>query len=292
MKIIFSRKGFDTSNGGFPNLILPDGTMFVIPIPDKKQHFKYGDLDNIYDGEKISNIINDVTGNRIKYNSTVKKRVLTKSIDYCTSTYTAHNDPYFHKAFGYFLGQQHAAQGHLNNNHVAEGDLFLFFGNFQEVEKIGGKWQYIKDSIVRHVIFGWLIVNKVVNLNDDSQKEHTLGKYPFLKFHPHFRYNYPKNTLYIPSEELIELNKRKIAEKGSGQFKYSERRNLGNPYKQNLTSWMLPKIIDNEEYFSRKVNIVDLHNDYNHIELPRTIWQEIILEMPFEKTHKLLKKWF
>ena len=33
MKIILSRKGFDSSNGGCPSPILPDGTLLSMPIP-------------------------------------------------------------------------------------------------------------------------------------------------------------------------------------------------------------------------------------------------------------------
>ena len=33
MKIILSRKGFDSSNGGCPSPIMPDGTLLSMPIP-------------------------------------------------------------------------------------------------------------------------------------------------------------------------------------------------------------------------------------------------------------------
>lgn len=33
MKIILSRKGFDSENGGYPSPILPDGSLLSIPIP-------------------------------------------------------------------------------------------------------------------------------------------------------------------------------------------------------------------------------------------------------------------
>ena len=33
MKIILSRKGFDSENGGYPSPILPNGTLLSIPIP-------------------------------------------------------------------------------------------------------------------------------------------------------------------------------------------------------------------------------------------------------------------
>ena len=33
-KIILSRKGFDSSNGGIPSPIMPDGTLLSMPIID------------------------------------------------------------------------------------------------------------------------------------------------------------------------------------------------------------------------------------------------------------------
>ena len=33
MKVILSRKGFDTANGGIPSPIMPDGTLLSMPIP-------------------------------------------------------------------------------------------------------------------------------------------------------------------------------------------------------------------------------------------------------------------
>ena len=37
MKIILSRKGFDSSNGGIPSPIMPDGTLISMPIPAKEK---------------------------------------------------------------------------------------------------------------------------------------------------------------------------------------------------------------------------------------------------------------
>ena len=43
MKIILSRKGFDSSNGGCPSPILPDGTLLSMPIPSNDRD-TYEDL--------------------------------------------------------------------------------------------------------------------------------------------------------------------------------------------------------------------------------------------------------
>ena len=44
MKIIFSRKGFDSVSGRVPSPILPDGRLLSLPIPDKGSSIRYDDL--------------------------------------------------------------------------------------------------------------------------------------------------------------------------------------------------------------------------------------------------------
>lgn len=44
MKVIFSRKGFDSGYGGMPSPVLPDGTMLSMPIPSKGDLVHYDDL--------------------------------------------------------------------------------------------------------------------------------------------------------------------------------------------------------------------------------------------------------
>jgi len=41
MKIIFSKKGFDTSFGKKPSPIFPDGSMISLPIPDAYSNCPY-----------------------------------------------------------------------------------------------------------------------------------------------------------------------------------------------------------------------------------------------------------
>jgi hypothetical protein len=44
MRIIFSRKGFDSSSGGVPSPIFPDGRMLSLPIPDRLSRIAYADI--------------------------------------------------------------------------------------------------------------------------------------------------------------------------------------------------------------------------------------------------------
>ena len=102
MKIIFSRKGFDSQNGGMPSPII-DAKAISLPIPYKNSLIRYDDL-------LLGKIVNELSKGRIT------------GLDYC------HNDPDL--KMGAF-GQVASAQGHLNNQGVGSGDLFLFFGTFR-----------------------------------------------------------------------------------------------------------------------------------------------------------------
>ena len=44
MKVVFSRKGFDSQYGGMPSPILSDGTLLSLPIPSKEDNTKYAGL--------------------------------------------------------------------------------------------------------------------------------------------------------------------------------------------------------------------------------------------------------
>ena len=44
MKLILSRKGFDSSAGGIASPILPDGRMISLPIPSRGDDFTFADI--------------------------------------------------------------------------------------------------------------------------------------------------------------------------------------------------------------------------------------------------------
>jgi hypothetical protein len=44
MKVILSRKGFDSGYGGYPSPILPSGEMVSLPIPYQKNDIRYSDV--------------------------------------------------------------------------------------------------------------------------------------------------------------------------------------------------------------------------------------------------------
>jgi len=94
------------------------------------------------------------------------------------------------------FGQSHAAQRHLQNHGIGEGDIFLFFGWFREVEKHDDRWNFKRGARDLHVFFGWLKVGEVWHLAED------LTSIPeWAKSHPHATPNYgPNNTIYVAAE--------------------------------------------------------------------------------------------
>lgn len=106
MRIIFSRKGFDSSAGGGPSPIIA-GRPVSLPIPDSKgfSPVTYGDLGL---GDHAARASRGRLG----------------ADDAC------HHDPMFRTCGAAILGQCHSAQGHLVKQRVREGDVFVFFGLF------------------------------------------------------------------------------------------------------------------------------------------------------------------
>lgn len=160
MKIVFSRKGFDSGAGGFPSPII-DGRPVSLPIPTQRRSVTtYGDLG-------LGDIVEHVTKGRL------------------TQASLCHHDPMFEDG-RCALGQTGAAQAHLQRNGVAIGDVFLFFGLFANAD---GRERH-------HRIFGYLEVQSVHALGTEPDASDQPSG--FSKRHPHTigEWN-ANNTLYV-----------------------------------------------------------------------------------------------
>ena len=160
MKIIFSRKGFDSGSGGAPSPII-NGIPVSLPIPTAHRSVTtYADLG-------LAEAVGTATRNRIT------------GADLC------HHDPMFSNGRCAF-GQTGAAQAHLANNHIEPGDVFLFFGLFCEP---GGRNRH-------HRFFGALQVEQVIHLGTaPSEQDQPAG---FPRRHPHTLGEWnDNNTLYL-----------------------------------------------------------------------------------------------
>lgn len=182
MKVIFSRKGFDSTAGGCPSPII-DGMPVSLPIPSKvPTPTRFGDLNGFH-----GSLVDDLTRGRIT------------ARDWC------HLDPDIDPqslprkpGWRGALGQTSAAQRHLANQEVGVGDLFLFWGLFRPAE-YAGRWRFTGRP--EHRIWGWLHIGDIIELGKDGS--HIVEKLPWLCDHPHARAGWnAQNVLYVASERL------------------------------------------------------------------------------------------
>jgi len=136
MRIIFSRKGFDSAAGGGPSPIV-DGRPITLPIPvGAASRTTYGALG-------------------------LGEHVVRASRGRMTGDDLCHHDPMFLDDGTCAFGQCGAAQTHLANRGVGVGDVFLFFGLFAEEQT----------AEAHHRIFGFLKIKEAVRLTEGSPEE-------------------------------------------------------------------------------------------------------------------------
>jgi len=233
MKIIFSRKGFDSSAGGFPSLIFPDGTLFSIPIPSSKDNILYSDLKMEYKGESIQSILNDLTGHSIRHNKE------HKTCDYMAAIQRCHYDPMpVDELTNIAFGQTGGSESHLRKQNIQKGDVFLFYGWFKQVEKNNGFWRYKAGAKDIHVVWGWMDIGEIINLDNVQQREIAFEQYPNLADHPHLApWRNSPNRIYLSGN--------------SGLLSYSGKACLTDCERyQGRSTWVFPICFNHPEAFT------------------------------------------
>ena len=230
MKLILSRKGFDSQSGGCPSPIFPNGTLYSLPIPDNRGKFNskitYKDL--CHDDTNIGKVVEDLTCNRDGAKEPVH---LDPDINYAAYPRQEGWCPLF--------GQSGAAQGHLDNQNVRIGDLFLFFGLFRKVEKNFGRWDFVKGAPELHILWGWLQIGKIHKV-DELVKVKT--ELPWARYHPHLcpvPCKASNNTLYIASDGLNWGNG--LIAPGAGRFPKLHPNLVLTESKKSASHWRLPR---------------------------------------------------
>lgn len=190
MRVIISRKGFDSSFGGVASPILEDNSFISLPIP--------GDSSIPYNSIKTDfaifpDLLADLTKGKVSGNDFV------------------HFDPDLNpenmlRKEGWLpsLGQTGSAQGHLEAQKVKEGDIFLFFGWFRQTIFENGHHKYLPGSPNIHALFGYLQVGEVLRLGKNPVESEIIENYPWLEGHPHLYGERDKNNcIYIANKNLI-----------------------------------------------------------------------------------------
>ena len=222
MKIVLSRKGFDSSFGGVPSPILADGALVSIPIPYRHSPVTYGDLR--VGGLRLGDLVEHLTRGRILRST-------------CT-----HLDPDLRhdvvdRPVGWrpIFGQTDAAQTHLARQGVGPGDLFLFYGWFREVEARAGRNCYVRGAPDLHVIFGWLQVAEVISVGRGAASAPD-----WAMRHPHFRGDFGRNnTVYLARPEL-DLGELGPQLAGGGFFPALHQALVLTAPQRSRTVWRLP----------------------------------------------------
>ncbi|HEY0072063.1 MAG TPA: hypothetical protein VGE04_19045 [Chloroflexia bacterium] len=238
MKIILSRKGFDSATGKVASPILPDGELCSLPIPgppESNQPIRYADL--MAGDMSLGKLVCDLTSVRHKI----------------TPECEAHLDPdlrysSFHREPGWkpIFGQDGAAESHLQRQGVTEGDIFVFFGWFRQTELVDGRYRYVKAAPDCHYIFGWLQIERRIPVSHRSELP------PWALYHPHCsrEQHSSLDSLYVSTERL-QLPGLDSSLPGGGVFTGAdERLRLTNPGSLRST-WRLPGWFDPQDRIPR-----------------------------------------
>ena len=229
MKIVLSRKGFDSSYGRVPSPVLPDGTAVTLPIPARRGPSRFQDVR--WREGSLGPLVEDLTRGRIR------------------GEYRCHLDPDLHEetlprqpGWRPSFGQVDIAQRHLERERVGLGDLFLFFGWFRPAEKVAGAtWRYVQHAPSVHRLYGWLQVSEVVTIGDDTAGARAAR--PWLSDHPHVNgQSWPhNNTIYVAAGNL-SIGGRETHLSGAGLFSSADNRlTLTAPEASSRSCWRLPR---------------------------------------------------
>ncbi len=209
MHIILSRKGFDSGVGGVPSPIFPSGALCSLPIPERSPAplKRYGE---IWHGEHtLGPVVRDLTRGRLGPDD------------------KAHLDPDLDAAavrprpagWCSLFGQAGAAEAHLQNQGVAPGDVFLFFGWFRRVERnpATGAYRYVQGAPDIHCLFGWLQVMGRIPIQSGAVP-------PWAHDHPHWLNHqatpsFGVNSLYLATD-CLHLPDRALDLPGAGLFRH------------------------------------------------------------------------
>lgn len=225
-KVILSRKGFDGTTGGKPSPII-DNKFVSLPIPRADS------------GDFYKNLMFSSNESYLKVMKELGIKLYSE----------AHLDPDLQKTIvnerpekwrGLF-GQSGTSQGTLHNRNVGEGDIFLFFGWFKEAKKVDGIWRYSLNVPDIHAIFGYLEVDRVLDIKARNSVP------PWTEYHPHIKgrkeYGKQRNSVYMATP-TFSSNPNKP---GWGSFNYNRQLVLTKDGAENKSFWELPSCFQKEQ---------------------------------------------
>jgi hypothetical protein len=229
MRLILSRKGFDSASGGCPSPIFPDGSMLALPIPDTSSTIRYDALS--WNGRNLGELVERLTRGR-------QRRGSFAHLDPDLRAGLMPREPGWRAA----LGQEGASQSHLRNQGVREGDLFLFWGLFR---RVGEDLSWSGRPF--HAIWGWLQVARAADVSRDVLPAVTSEQWSWAATHPHVRVRDGEkvrrepNCLYVATERLSLPGLSRRSASGAGVFEsFRPALQLTADPETKLSVWSLP----------------------------------------------------
>ncbi len=226
MKIILSRKGFDSSTGKVASPIFPSGELCSLPIPEPMPNGHSRQYAGIKIGDRsLGVIINDLTQGKIKPDN------------------TAHLDPDLYinsvsRQAGWkpIFGQAGIAERHLQKQGVKKGDVFVFYGWFRKVEQFDGKYRYVKNAPDVHIIFGWLQIERRISVENVSELPSWALDHPHCKRKKYHAFD----SIYISTGRLT-LPGVVIDKPGAGVFQHCNPALCLTAPGMSRSVWRLPR---------------------------------------------------
>ena len=251
MKVVLSRKGFDSANGGIVSPIFEDGTMISFPIPSHDKD-TFDELQ--YKGTSYSTILSD-----LHYKGANCCHVDPDLDQSRRSVKINEWEPAF--------GQIDSSAMYLKNIGIKEGDLFLFFGNFHCVKQIKGHYKYIrktgcfyKDHDLQ-VIWGYLQIGEIITESSEQEK---------FWWHPHSCEERRKNktNVIFKASKKLSFDEDKP---GAGILSFHPDRIL-TAENCNKATWKKIAIYDTDNIYGNRMNSA---RDPNTGIYYAGIWQEL-----------------
>ena len=240
-RIVLSRKGFDLSAGGYASPILA-GEMISLPIPEHnleyraarglkdcpERHLTYGELPATARA-RVTELVSQLTKGKIKASDCVH---LDPDIRPALRNITNAKLPLT-------FGQDGGSQTELSK--LQEGDLFLFFGWFREVEQANsGSFRFSRVGADVHAIWGWLQISEKLDLPSRLPRAKKIAGH-----HPHVLH-YPDRKptcLYVGGDALTFLPTYPGAgtfSKFRNELRFSDSQAGMSPRKRLRSKWRLP----------------------------------------------------
>ena len=213
--------------------------MLSLPIPDKQSHISY---------EEIGGCDSATMGELVEQLASMPRM------------YRAHLDPDLSRqsiprlnGWRPIFGQVGSAEGHLRNQNVGRGDVFLFFGLFRRIEENPKGWRYVREANPMHVLFGWLQVAERIPVSSWPLAER------WASYHPHFaRSSHPSNVIYTSGKRMCLPNGGSNGIAGAGTFQfYSPKLRLTAPDSDRPGRWLLPEWFCPEQ----RLSALSFHGD-------------------------------